>query len=297
MQTAPETDSVTLDDLSRKLAALVHGSSPAIAGFAAWALDHPQEMAFHSVRSLAQRAGVNVNTVYRLSLALGFSGFEPCRRAFQSALMHPRGSYGQRAAKLESEDGAALIEAVKSSSHANLDALFTDATRTRVVDAATLLLDARRIYSVGVRSCFSLAHYLSYTGRMGFPSFARPLVEAGSIADTLATTNSRDVVVLITFSLYSSEVIRAHAATLARGAKIIAITDSYTSPIAEGAEIVFCVPMAGPQPLPSQAAGFALVEAIISEMIALDDGAAERIAEFEGTLIDLGSYCRPAIGK
>ena len=283
----------TLDDLSQALAELVHAASPAISGFAAWALEHPQEMAFHSVRALANRAGVNVNTVYRLSLALGFSGFEPCREAFQSALRQQRGLYGSRAAKLRSGAGAGVVEKVRASAQHNLDTLFSAQNVARIGQAAEMLAGARRIYCVGVRSCFSLAHYMSYSGRMAFPNFARPLAEPGSIADVLTETGPEDVIVLITFSLYSAEVVRAHASALSRSARIIAITDSYTSPIAREADIVFCLPMDGPQPLPSQGAGFALVEVIIAQMITQNGSAAGRIAEFEDRLLDFGSYVPP----
>ncbi len=283
----------TLDDLSHALAELVYNASPAISDFAAWALEHPQEMAFHSVRALARRAEVNVNTVYRLSLALGFAGYEPCRKAFQSALREQGGMYGPRAAKLSSDDGLEIIEKVRESGHNNLDALFSEQNINRIREVAALLGDARRIYCIGVRSCFSLAHYFSYSGRMAFPNFARPLSEPGSISDVLTETGSEDAVILITFSLYSAEVVRAHAAALSRSAKVIAITDSYTSPIARGAEMVFCLPMDGPQPLPSQAAGFSLVEAIIAKMITQSGRSAERIADFESRLLEFGSYVPP----
>jgi DNA-binding MurR/RpiR family transcriptional regulator len=66
----------SLDDLILALAELVSYGSPAIAGFAKWALHHPEEMALHSVRRLSDLSGANINTVDRLSIALGFSGFE-----------------------------------------------------------------------------------------------------------------------------------------------------------------------------------------------------------------------------
>lgn len=280
----------SLDDLSLDLAQLAREGSPAIARLAEWALAHPQEIAFHSVRGLADLSGVNLNTVYRLAIALGYSGFDDCRRAFQAALRQAKGMYGARAEQLTSRGEGSLIDDLRAAAHANLDAAFSGDNIAKIKDAAARLLGARRIHCIGVRSCFSLAHYLSYTGGMAFPNFERPLVEPGSIADTLAHAGPEDVVVLITFSLYSAEVVRAHEAATARNIGVIAITDSYASPIAQRAELVFCLPMAGPQPLPSHGAGFALVEGIVSEMIAASAKAAERIAEFERKMVELGSY-------
>ena len=280
----------SFDALSRALATLVHEGSPAISGFAAWALDHPQEMAFHSVRGLARLADTNVNTVYRLAVALGFSGFDECRAAFQAAMRNQGGLYGERAARLNSGSEDDLFAQVRSASHENLDALFSKRNIDLIKTASTLLLEARRIYCVGVRSGFSLAHYMAYSGRMAFENFARPLSEPGGISDALTEAGPPDVVVLITFSLYSAEVVRAHQAALERGARIIALTDTYASPIAREAELVFCLPMSGPQTLPSQAAGFTLIEAIIAMMISHSPTAPDRISEFERRLIEIGSY-------
>lgn len=281
----------SLDGLRRALAELSQTASPAVAGLAAWALEHTQELAFHSVRVLAGHAGVNVNTVYRLAVALGFSGYEECRAAFQAALRQETTIYGARAQRLHGRE-ANVPTAVHAAAQANLDALFTEANIARIGQAGALLSQARRVYCVGVRSCLSLAHYLAYTGRMAFPHFARPLTEAGSISDILTVAKPDDVVVLVTFALYSSEVVAAHDAAAKRGARIVAITDTYASPIAKGADIVFCLPMEGPQTLPSHGAGFALAEAIVAEMISKSDAAPERIAEFETRLLDFGSYLR-----
>ena len=287
---------MTLDDLRQALAEQVHTASPKVSRLAAWALEHPQEMAFHSVRALAKRADVNANTVFRLAVALGFSGYDPCRTAFQAALRGEGGMYGSRAKQLRSGGTAALTARIRESAHKNLDALFSDANIQRVGDAVDLLEQAERIYAVGVRSCFSLAHYLSYSGRMAFDSFAPPLNEPGGIADAITSTGPGDVVVVITFSLYSAEVVRAHEAALARGARVIAITDSYVSPIARGADVVFCLPMDGPQPLPSQGAAFALAEVLVGEMIARSEDAAQRIADYEDRMLEFGGYVQTALG-
>jgi len=289
--TLPETP--TRDDLMRALAELTREGSPAIAGLAQWVLEQPQELAFHSVRGLAEAAGVNVNTAYRLALALGFSGYDDCRRAFQEAMRQSGGLYGARAMRLSQRAEGARIDDLRAAAQANLDEAFSDSNVERVRQAAQRLLSARRIYCIGVRSCFSLAHYLSYTGRMAFPHFERPLVEPGSIADTVAQAEPGDVVILITFSLYSAEVVRAHEAAIAKGLDVIAITDTFASPIARQAELVFCLPMAGPQPLPSHGAGFALVEGIVSEMVAASEDAPRRIMDFERTMVELGSYLTP----
>ncbi len=284
------TESTSLDDLSRALADLIHVGSPAISRLAKWVLDHPHEMAFNSVRVLAEKANANANTVFRLSVALGFSGFEPCREAFQAALRKEDSIYGSRAAKLRSTEVNGLTEKIRDSAQENLAELLTAQCHERIVKAVEVMLGARRIYCVGVRSCFSLAHYLSYSGHMAFDNFAPPLAEPGAIADAVTGCSPDDVVIPITVSRYSIEVIRAYETAMARGAHVIAISDSYAAPIAHNAEIVFRLPMNGPHMLPSHGAAFALVDAIVGEMILRDGRAAARIEDYERRLTDYGVY-------
>jgi len=287
----PPADPQTLDQLSRALADLVRSGSPAISRCANWMLHHPQEIAFHSIRALAERADVNVNAVYRTALALGFSGFEPCRAAFQAALRHG-GVYGARAERLRSAAGGMLSDSIRASAHQNIESLFAAETLGRIDRAVDRLLAARRIYCVGARSCFSLAHYIAYTGRMAFGQFAPCALEPGAMIDTLSEAGPQDVVIAITFSHYSVEVVSAHGVAAQRGAQIIAITDSFAAPIAAGAAEVFTLPMAGPQTLPSLAAAFTLAEVMVSEMIARSDGASDRVSAFETRILEHGGYVR-----
>lgn len=286
---APMNDP-TLDELSRALADLVHTASPAIGKLAQWVLEHPHEIAFHSVRALAKKAEVNANTVFRLSVALGYSGFEPCREAFQAALRHEDSIYRSRARRMRSGGADRLATQIRDSARDNLEELFSPQTLTRIDTAAAMMLAARRIYCIGVRSCFSLAHYLAYTGHMAFGNFAPPLAEPGAIADAVTGCGPEDVVIVMSFSRYSSEVLRAYETASARGARIITITDSYAAPITQHAEIVFKMPMDGPQILPSQGAAFALTEALVGEMILASATASGRIEDYERRLLEHGVY-------
>ncbi|MBY6202583.1 MurR/RpiR family transcriptional regulator [Maritalea mobilis] len=280
----------SMDTLRRALAEIARGASPRVAELAKWAQKHPEEMAFHSVRGLAEFADVNPNTVFRLARALGFDGYEACRLAFQQALRGGEDSYADRAARLRDTEKGALFDALAGAAQSNLGALFDPETVERVDQAASLLLSARQIHCVGVRSCYSIAHYLSYTGRMAFANFAPTPSEPGAIADTLTATGPNDVVVPISYSLYSAEAVRAHEIAKSRGARILAITDFYSSPLADGAEIVLTPKMDGPQALPSLLAYFALAEALIARMVSTSKGARGRIADFEARLTKCGAY-------
>jgi len=125
---------------------------------------------------------------------------------------------------------------------------------------------------------------------MAFPNFAPPVTVPGAIMDSISETGPEDVLVAITFSYYSAEVVRACEIARDCGTRIVALTDSHASPIAEAAEIVVRLPMAGPQIMPSQMAVFLAVETILAEMAARSEGATARIRAFEERIRRLGGY-------
>ena len=75
-----------------------------------------------------------------------------------------------------------------------------------------------------------------------------------------------------------------------RGARVLAITDSHASPIAEDAWQVLKIPMNGPQLMPSLSTAFVAVEVLLAAMAARSDTAADNIAKHEARIRDYGGY-------
>ncbi|MCC5989093.1 MAG: MurR/RpiR family transcriptional regulator [Pararhodobacter sp.] len=281
------------DALNAALARLAEGGAPQLRALAGWLLDRPEELAFHSVRGLAARAGTNANTVIRLARALGFAGFEPCRLAAQQALRGDVMDYGARAARLSHEQRAgALEEALRNAALATARAAFAPGLMQAVRECVPLLLSARRVHCVGVRSCFALAHYFSYLGAIAHENIMPTPAQPGLIMDSLAPCDARDVVIGITFKHYSAEIVRAMAAAREQGARVIALTDSHASPIAHGASIVLRPPMPGPHTMPSQAGAFIVLETLLALLSARDPAAQQATRLFEERLLRMGAYVR-----
>ncbi|MCE0506554.1 MULTISPECIES: MurR/RpiR family transcriptional regulator [unclassified Roseivivax] len=281
-----------MDDLRRALRAVAASGAPRVADLAHWLSDQPEEIAFNSVRGLADRSGANANTVVRLAHALGFGGYDACRSAFQDALRHGGDIYGRRADKLHGRPGPAAFEALREAAHRNLATVFSDETREAVERAAELMIGARRIHVIGVRSCFAIADYLVYTLRMAVENVGPRTGAPGDIRDQIAGTGPEDAVLSITFPHYSIETVAAHELARQRGARTIAVTDGPGAPTARGADVLLCPGMHGPQPLPSMIAAFALTEALTAAMILRSEGAHRNVARFEQRLMEAGAYWR-----
>ena len=257
---------------------------------AAYLLDHPEEIAFRSVRSLAQQAGVTSSAVVRLSKALGFEGFEACRAAFQHAMRRNPLIYAKRAAALSGGSLSDRRDSMETATLANVRAVYERETAARIDDCADELLSARRVVVFGVRSCFAVGYFFSYLGRMAFDHIEVAPQGPSGVFDAAAELQPGDIVVAVAYEHYSAEVVRACEIARIRGARVLAITDSQASPIAIGAWRTLAFSTAGPHFTPSLVAAFALCEELLAAMVAKAPDAAQRVRELEERRKALGGY-------
>ncbi|MGP3698597.1 MurR/RpiR family transcriptional regulator [Rhodobacter sp. NSM] len=277
-------------EIRQALIRVAAGDGPILRGFAVWLLDNLAVVAFSSIRSLAAQAGTNPNTVTRLARELGYDGYDSFRSAVQQVVQRRNTRYGERAQALRHRSGADIWEEALAANLGNVEALFSAEGMELLESCIEPLLSARRVHTVGVRSCFGIAHYFSYVGAHAFPNFIEVPVTPGGILDQVSDASAEDIVVAITYEHYSVEVVRACHIARNCGARVLALTDSHSSPIAEGAWKVVRLPMAGPQIMPSLTAAFITVELLLSAMAARSPDAAERLLAFEARMERFGGY-------
>ena len=278
------------ESLKARLVRVSSEGTPALRSFALWVLDNLSLVAFSSIRGLAKQAEVNPNTVTRLAVELGYAGFDAFRSDVQEILQATVPTYGERARALKNRDRGDVFSAMIEANRENTEAIFSAQSLDTLDACIEPLLGARRIYAVGVRSCYSIAHYFSYVGGMAFPNFVDVPSTPGGIIDQMSQVTPEDVVVGIAYAHYSAEVVLACQIARTRGARVLALTDSHSSPIAAGAWKVLRLPMAGPQFMPSLNSAFLAVEMLLVGMAARSEGAADRVAAFEDRIREYGGY-------
>lgn len=279
------------EKLRTSLREMARSGPPKLAHFALWILDHLEQVAFSSIRGLAQQAGVDANLVSRLARELGFDGFEAFRSEVQTIVQRRgRSSYGNRARALRDNALPDLYAKLIAASRENIETVTSPDSLAQIDACVQPLLEARRVYTIGVRSCYSIAHYLSYVGGMAFDNFEQVPAVPGAILDQMSATTPDDIVIAITYEHYSAEVVRACQVAQECGARILALTDSYASPVTAHAWRVIRLPMVGPQLMPSLNSAFLAVELILAAMTARSEGAADNVARYEDRITRFGGY-------
>ncbi|MEO0991386.1 MAG: SIS domain-containing protein, partial [Pseudomonadota bacterium] len=130
--------------------------------------------------------------------------------------------------------------------------------------------------------------YLASTGMTRFHAIPRP----GSTAvDDLAWAKDRDALVAMTCRPYRAEVVEAVEIAREQGMTIVSISDSLASPIIRAADHGFIVKADTPQFFPSSVSTMAVLETLLSFVIAVgSDEIVERVERFHRRRHQLGIY-------
>jgi DNA-binding MurR/RpiR family transcriptional regulator len=230
---------------------------------ASYALDNPDEIAFGTAASVAQRAGVQPSTLVRFSQALGYQGFSDLQDVFRSRLRERVPSYDERLAQmrehgLSASKAQALLGGFAEAASRSVADFQAKADPAAIEQAVEILAGAETIYLAGLRRSFPITSYMAYAmGKLGIRNI---LVDgiAGLGAEQASFISGADAMLSISFTPYASETVNLTTAAQARGARIVSITDSVFSPIAPPADVWLEVVEANFEGFRSMAATMAL---------------------------------------
>ena len=280
-----------LDRLSAEWDALTPEAQKA----ARYVLEHPQDVGVSTVREIAEAAKVKPNTFVRMARQVGFEGYEDFRAPFREVIRKGSVSFPDRARWLQdirkSGDLGGLYADMLDASIRNIEETFANISADALKSAAEAIWGSRQVFTLGVGVNNANARnftYLASTGMKQFHAIPRP----GSTAvDDLAWANEEDVVIAMTCRPYRTEVLEAVKIAREQGLTIVGISDSPASPIVRGADHGFVVAADTPQFVPSSISTIALLETLLSFVIAVaSDEIVDRVEKFHHRRHQLGIY-------
>ncbi|MBV9951658.1 MAG: MurR/RpiR family transcriptional regulator [Acidimicrobiia bacterium] len=225
-------------------------------------VDDPKEVAFGTVAAVAARAGASGPSVVRLSRRIGYAGFVELQDAIRAELGERLRPAVERIRERPVHDAVGrTLETSLANVQATLDAIEPDAFR---IAADLLAARSRAVAVLSGEATFGIAH--AFASDLGLVRAGVDLV-AGSevrVDRTLALLEPDDVVVVMDLRRYERWVVEAARAAADAGARLVAVTDSAISPLAERADAVFTVEASSPGPFDSHVGTLALTNALVA---------------------------------
>ncbi|MEH2586530.1 MurR/RpiR family transcriptional regulator [Bradyrhizobium sp. AZCC 1721] len=244
-----------------------------------------------SMRDLAAEAGADPAAFTRLAKALGYSGWDELRAALTEARRPAQSSPFSGRAKGGGKGPNAEMSLVSDKLEAEAAGLARISAGS-VANAAKALHAARRIWIAGFRSCRSVAELLNYQLRLFRPDAVHLVGGSGPEDLDLGAFHSGDAVVVIGFAPYSRASVLSARVAHDSGATLVAIADTITAPMAEGADhLLLYEAAASPGFFPSLTGAIAIAQSLAAVTFVLGGaGAKRRLEETEGRLAALSQY-------
>ncbi|WP_420861883.1 MurR/RpiR family transcriptional regulator [Algirhabdus cladophorae] len=283
------------NSILERLAGELPDLTPEARKAATYVLENPRDVGVSTVREIAQAANVKPNTVVRMARQVGFDGYEDFRAPFRDAIRRGAADFPDRARWLQdirkTGDLGGLYADMVRDVLANIEETFAGIPVQDLHSAADAIWSARRVFTLGVGVNHSIARnftYVASTGMTEFHAIPRP---GSTPVDDLAWADARDILIAVTCKPYRSEVVEAVRIAREQGMTIVALSDSPASPIILEADHSFVVSVDTPQFFPSSVSIIALLETLLSLVIAVaSDEIVERVDTFHRRRHQLGLY-------
>ena len=238
--------------------------------------------AFMTANRLGKTVGVSESTVVRFAVDLGFDGYPSMQKAMQGMVLNRLTSVQRIGVASDRYGDQDVVSTVLRADVEKLRQTDDTLDRGEFQAAVNAILQAKRVYILGVRSVAPLANFLGYYLNYMFNNVhVISGVSAGEMFEKIVGVNSEDVVIAFSFPRYSSSTTKGARYCRSAGAKVIGFTDSKLSPLGQCCDHVLLAKSDMLSLVDSLVAPLSIVNALIVAV------AAKREKELSHTLSNL----------
>lgn len=227
------------NDLLAKIRNEASGFSKGQKKIAVFLTEHYDKAAFMTASRLGRTVGVSESTVVRFAARVGFEGYPQLQKKLQEIIRN-RLTAVQRMDIIDNALGNAdVLSKVMTLDSENIHRTLEEMNQEAFSLAVKSIIEAKAIYILGIRSSSTLSNFLSFYFNQMFPNVHS--VNSDSTSETfeqMMRIGTQDVFIGFSFPRYSQRTLKAASYAKKKGATVIAITDSTTSPLAETSDIV-----------------------------------------------------------
>lgn len=188
--------------------------------------------AFLTAAKMGDVVGVSESTVVRFAMTLGYKGYPEFQKALEELVRTKLNSIQRMEVTYGRISQGEILASVLQSDIEKIKLTMGSVDQEAFEMSVDTILNARRIYVIGIRSCAPLASFLSYYLHLICENVTLVNSNTSSeIFEQLIRINEEDVVIGISFPRYSMRTLKALEFASNRSAKVITLTDSTHSPI------------------------------------------------------------------
>ena len=243
-------------------------------------LKNYDKAAFMTAARLGEVTGVSESTVVRFAADLGYRGYPGMKKALQEIVRNRLTSVERIEAAESTMDGHDVLKAVLRADINNLQATLDEIDQDYFNQAVYMILSAKHIYIIGMRTSTTLADFLAIYLKLLLNTPARGIgaksieqaqeIAAREVYEQLLRIGEGDLIIGISFPRYSKRTISAMKFARDRGARCLGLTDGKVSPLNEISDVCLYTKSEMVSFLDSLVAPLSMINALIMAVSARD---------------------------
>jgi DNA-binding MurR/RpiR family transcriptional regulator len=193
--------------------------------------------AFMTASRLGQTVDVSESTVVRFAAQLGYEGYPAMQRALQEMIRSKLTSVQRMEVARDLLGDQDILSMVMQSDVDKIRMTLEECDRSDFSGAVDAIVQAKRIYILGVRSATAITSFLGFYFNLIFDNVVQVHSNSASeMFEQLIRVGEGDVVIGVSFPRYSRRTVQALRFARDRRARVIAITDCAASPLVDSAD-------------------------------------------------------------
>ncbi len=188
--------------------------------------------AFLTAAKMGEEVGVSESTVVRFAVALGYDGYPSFQKALGEMVRTKLNSIQRMEVTYGRISQGEILTSVLQSDIEKIKLTMDSIDHEIFESAVDIILNARKVYVIGIRSCAPLANFLVFYLNLICQDVSIVNTNSSSeIFEQMLRINEEDVIIGISFPRYSMRTLKALEFASNRKAKVITLTDSVHSPM------------------------------------------------------------------
>lgn len=258
---------------------------------------NPAVGAGETIDQIAERVGVSVSTVIRTAKELGYSGFGALKRDLRSSYLKTLEPLEQARHRATGDVDPDLVGAQLRRDLANVEELVDGLDVEDVEELARSIVSARRTLIASTGSYAAVGHILAHQCRFLGHDIRLEARGGSYLAHEAANLAPNDLLIVIGFWRDRASHLRIAQFARSRGTRVVVLTDSRSSPLAQVASQVIDVPTESTAFYQSMVAALAFVYAVVNAVWQLDRERSENVArDAQRLYADLDPFIARATG-
>ncbi len=194
--------------------------------------EHYDQAVFMTAAKLGETLGISESTVVRFAAGIGYEGYPEFQKALEEWVKNKLNTVQKMGAKYGRSSQSEILNSVLNADIEKIQDTIVNMDTAAFETAVNIILEAKNIYIVGMRSCEPLADFLHFYLHMirGNVQLLRS-TSVSEMFEQMIRIDEKDAIVGISFPRYSMRTLKAMEFANDRNAKVITITDSIHSPM------------------------------------------------------------------